>query len=761
VTGSSQQHQGAPGLLERLVAAVRAEFRVDVLVPDVDDLILGAPECVVAGCDRPSDHRGSGLCGGHLQRWRQQGRPDLAGFIAATTPHTFGRGPLQPCAVPGCRRGRASRGLCGRHACRWRRAGQPEVAGWAAAAAALAPAVPLVCRLPACQLWTDAPDQPLCRSHLNRWRVWQRRTGRADLEEFLRHCQAYALDQIDLRGLPAQLKLELQYALQCRTDQRRGKLPPRDARLVVRVVAASGASSLLAWPEAAWDALFDSRAHAERARYTIARGFLRFAWQRVDELACPPGWEAEYPRDVWDLRRLGIPFSATRRLRFDRIPQPWLRELAKRWVRWKLGTGISAGQAARDVGNLAAFAAFLAAPTVQVTALAELSRQVLERYAAQAASSPRADRTRAGYVGTVQAFLLAIRQHRWDPTLPAEASFYPEDYPKRSQLPPRALSELVMAQVEHPDNLARLADPTVRLCTLLLIRTGLRVGDATRLAFDCVVCDAQGAPYLRYFNHKMQREALVPIDEELLAEIAAQQQRVLARWSKPTVLLPRPKANPDGRWPLPVTTYHLRLRQWLSALDLRDEHGCPVHLTPHQWRHTFGTRLINLDVPQEVVRQLLDHDSHAMTAHYARLHDQTVRRHWERARKVNIAGQPVTIDPDGPLAAAAWAKDRLARAKQSLPNGYCGLPLQQTCPHANACLTCPVFITTPDFLPQHHQQREHTRTLIATAQTAGQERIVEMNQQVLANLDRIITALEADHDPAGTDPTGEQVADAG
>ncbi len=70
-----------------------------------------------------------------------------------------------------------------------------------------------------------------------------------------------------------------------------------------------------------------------------------------------------------------------------------------------------------------------------------------------------------------------------------------------------------------------------------------------------------------------------------------------------------------------------------------------------------------------------------------RLHDQTVRRHWEQARKVNIAGQQVTLDPDGPLADATWAKDRLARAKQTLPNGYCGLPLQQTCPHANALLT--------------------------------------------------------------------------
>jgi hypothetical protein len=95
----------------------------------------------------------------------------------------------------------------------------------------------------------------------------------------------------------------------------------------------------------------------------------------------------------------------------------------------------------------------------------------------------------------------------------------------------------------------------------------------------------------------------------------------------------------------------------------------------------------NRDVPQEVVRVLLDHSSGEMTAHYARLHDTTVRRHWENARKVNTKGETITIDPNGPLAEANWAKQRLGRVTQALPNGYCGLPVQKTCPHANALLT--------------------------------------------------------------------------
>src|SRR6476660_6845744 len=102
---------------------------------------------------------------------------------------------------------------------------------------------------------------------------------------------------------------------------------------------------------------------------------------------------------------------------------------------------------------------------------------------------------------------------------------------------------------------------------------------------------------------------------------------------------------------------------------------------------THATRLINRDVPQEVIRVLLDHESTQMTSHYAKITDQTVRRHWEQATKVNVKGERVTLDPDGPLAQAQWAKTRYGIATQTLPNGYCGLPLQKSCPHANAPLT--------------------------------------------------------------------------
>jgi integrase len=536
------------------------------------------------------------------------------------------------------------------------------------------------CRVSFCDLWAQG-NRPFCSSHARRWRT----AGHPDLERFIRDCEDHGRPRFDFRQLQLQVRLELQYALQCRSDEGRIKTQPELAMRVVRVVARSGVESLLDWPEATWRRQFPG---GERS-WGGAEALLAFALDRLDELKHGRGWEVEFPRDVWRLRNLGIN-GPNARLRFDRVPQPWLKALAKRWLRLRLSNGLSVTQAARDAAAVTCFAEFLASSPVPVTRLADVDRYVLERYLAYLATR-RTTSTAIAAIGSLNSLLQAIRQHRWDDTLPTTAMFFPDDYPKRPKRLPRWLAEDVMAQVEQPANLDRWPDPAGRLVTLILIRCGMRVGDACALAFDCVVHDAQAAPYLRYLNHKMKREALVPIDEDVEQQIATQQRRVLDRWPEGTpVLFPQATANPDGRKPLNPSSYRNQLNRWLACCDIRDQpgpEGRPVHLTPHQWRHTFATRLTNRDVPQEVVRVLLDHDSLQMTGLYANIHDQTVRRHWEQARKVDIKGEEVRLEPDSPLADAQWIKHRVGLATQALPNGYCGLPIQQRCPHANALLT--------------------------------------------------------------------------
>ena len=132
------------------------------------------------------------------------------------------------------------------------------------------------------------------------------------------------------------------------------------------------------------------------------------------------------------------------------------------------------------------------------------------------------------------------------------------------------------------------------------------------------------------------------------------------------------------------------------------------------------------------MRVLLDHSSGEMTAHYARLHDSTVRRHWENARKVNTNGEIVTIEPDGPLAEANWAKQRLGRVTQALAQRLLRAAGAEDLP------TCQCLPDMSDV--RHHrripaQPREHRQQLlqiVSAAEARGQHRLVEMNQQVSA-----------------------------
>lgn len=568
------------------MVAVRPEFRVDVLVIDPTDPVLGKRGCTVPDCDRSAWLQG--LCGGHSHRWRCRDRPELAVFLADPGPPLAGRSEPGGCTVSGCHYGTSGRGLCIRHRDRWARAGKPDPAAWAAAAPAVDPSGRPECRLPFCTLWTENDRNIFCKCHTTRWR----QLGSPDVEEFIAHCQLRGRARIDFRGLGPQLRLEFQYAVQCRRDAQTITAPPPVVAWAIAQASDAGVGSLLAFSEPGWRARIGNRRSTFEA-------FLIYARDVVETLRDGTGWEVEYHRDVWRLHKLpgltanaGKAPGARNHLDFARITQPGLRPLVKRWARLRLTSGLSIATVIGDVRALTRFSEFLAQAEPSIENLAGIDRPLLERYLAWLSTQPGGPSVKEDFVWGLQLFFQTLRQHGWDDTLPTTATFFTGDTAPRPPRLTRHLSEHVMAQVEAPDNLDRWPHPEGRLVTIILIRCGLRASDACTLAFDCLLHDGQGAPYLRYLNHKMKREAAVPIDDDLEAEIRAQQRRVTERWPEGTAhLFPKPNANATGHHPLTYYSYRMMLGRWLTACDVRDEHGQPVHLTPHQWRHTFATRL--------------------------------------------------------------------------------------------------------------------------------------------------------------------------
>ena len=405
-----------------------------------------------------------------------------------------------------------------------------------------------------------------------------------------------------------QLKLEMQYALQCRHDERQARLRPTWS--CAWCGASPAAGDVSARPRRA--------GLAERIRPVIndtrcARPVSLYAYRSVADLAEAGGWEAEYPRDVWRMRRLGLrrrPHAALR----PASPSPGCAS----WPNGGPGGGCPPGWAWKPA---AADRSSRSPASPGSSPRRRRPRSARSTGRCWNATWPTCTPTLTGAQRQRQPHRSAERVLHRDPPAPlGQHASRPTrcSSPRTSQARerlPRALAEHVMAQLEHPANLDRWNNPAYRLVTVILMRCGLRITDALRLRADCVVADADGAPYLRYFNHKMKREALVPIDEELARLIGEQQPTLRERWPGGHAGgcsrgRPRTSTAPADRQPhLPAGA---AAAGWNAATSATST-ASPSHLTPHQWRHTLGTRLINRDVPQEVVRRILDHDSPQMT----------------------------------------------------------------------------------------------------------------------------------------------------
>lgn len=403
------------GLLEKLIALVRNEFRIEVYLVDPDDPVLGRRQCAVADCDRPVSE--SGLCSGHGHRWRDRDRPALAVFLADPGPVLNGRRDLSVCTVIGCRYGCSGVGLCTRHRTAWSRVGQPDPGIWSAQVGLLGPPNPTQCGLPFCTVWTENARTRYCKSHTTRWV----QLGRPDSADYLAHCQQRGTARIDFRGLTPQLKLEFQYAVQSRYDQATITAAPPIVAWAIRIAKDAAVTSLLDLSAAQWREL------AGRKEGTYQR-FLIFARDTVETLRDGKGWDVEYPRDIWRLHLLpGLTRSpgktphARTHLRFDRVAQPWLRALAKRWARLRLSTGLTVSTVQNDLLGLTRFSTFLAECAPETHALSNIDRALLERYLAWLTTESIGPGAKEDAVTAPGAFFQAIRQHTWDMSLPRKS----------------------------------------------------------------------------------------------------------------------------------------------------------------------------------------------------------------------------------------------------------------------------------------------------------------------------------------------------
>lgn len=328
-----------------------------------------------------------------------------------------------------------------------------------------------------------------------------------------------------------------------------------------------------------------------------------------------------------------------------------------------------------------------------------------------------------------------------------DATYLPGELGIRDELdrPPKYFDDGELAQLDAPDNLARLNDYN-RRAYLVLRHTGMRTRSLVHLPFDCLrVVD--GAAYLTFFNTKRRggtQEHTIPISPELGDVVRAQQRWVRVFWpdEQPTWLFPARNANPTGSRPAHTGSVGNTLVKWVKACGIEAGDGQDLHLWPHRLRHTLGTQMINDGVPQRAVQDYYGHASPEMTAHYAKLLDQTLRREIDAFRdRVNRRGERIEVIPPGIAANAVLLKERIARqgdASQRLlrhpdPKQVPAsqrLPVLRRLPHRR--------VVSPVLVEQRARAQQHADSAAA----AGLARVVEINLADVAALDVVLTGLD-------------------
>jgi integrase len=477
----------------------------------------------------------------------------------------------------------------------------------------------------------------------------------------------------------------------------------------------------------------------QRPRVTVRdSGFVSTLRQAYILLGRAYDLRPEREKDIWDLKRMGVSTNLSQsnvQLRFLVIKQEWLRRAVKSYLSYSLPL-YSASTCRTRVQSITCFSNFLATERPRVTGRS-ITRRLLLEYLSYL-QGRQSVAVRKNHVLNLRNFLEMSHRERWLPIGP-ERMIYDEEVPRPPKPQPRYLPATILDQLnEHLGDLK----PPWRRKILILQECGMRISELLQLPADCLTQDARGVHYLRYMQGKVKRENTIPISLEIARIIEEQQAEGRSRGKPSTWLFPNERGGV-----IKQATFAHRINRLAYDHDIRDASGKLFRFQAHQFRHTVGTRMINLGVPHHIIQRYLGHKGPEMTSRYAHIHDATMKdklSEYLKGTLIDVTGKVVPEDGMNDSADLQWfTRSVLA---QALTNGYCAIPIVAgPCPHPNACLNCAHFRTDATFLEVHRAELHETERVIAKAEANGWARQSEMNARKRTSLINIVSALEASH----------------
>jgi integrase len=355
---------------------------------------------------------------------------------------------------------------------------------------------------------------------------------------------------------------------------------------------------------------------------------------------------------------------------------------------------------------------------------------------------------RRSIISEVTVFFRHAAHAEW-PDVPARPVLMHSDIPRTVQRVPRYIPA---HQLEPIMTAIRGLDCPLQRCALLVARwSGARRSEIRRLHLDCLDTYPDGTARLRLAAGKSLRERTVPLHPEAAEAIRhlialREKQHDRGLYDRDVARRVRYLFLHNGGLATVDYLFAAPLGRISDQLGILNGDGKPA-IHAHRFRHTLGTQLAERGARIQTIMAVLGHASAGMSMIYTNISDPVVLADYQAVMQPGaiVAGPLADTLRRGELDenAVNWLKTNFYKTELEL--GRClRLPQEGPC-ECDLYLSCPKFVTTPQYTPRLQERLCTEEGLIADAVDRGWEREAERHR---CTADRI-RGLLAELDQAG------------
>ena len=436
--------------------------------------------------------------------------------------------------------------------------------------------------------------------------------------------------------------------------------------------------------------------------------------------------------------------------KFSFLPSDWFKQTVKKVTLESLTIGkLSDGTLHRYNYGLETFFTFATESNFILNTFADITPLMVEQYVYYLLLEVNSPSTRSVKMAALKHHLKHGQILEWD-GFPSINLFDGTEYrtlQSEDTLKSMVIDDRVMKQIDEAlKKMENEMENVNDICTwglISLIRhTGIRIHEALKVEEKHLSKDFVGKHLLEVFSDKNLTDRYIPISKEVVKAIkrVSETTKELRKQIGTERIFINIQRNKTISHLSQYVARH-RLRSFIEKNNITDSNGAFPKLTYHQFRHTIGTDLLNNGMSMSEVMEYLGHDSPHSTRLYAKVRNDRLTKEYKKLGFIGVIADKVDNIQDGQGETVSKEKRLMAQ----LPDGVCARPITDkvvNCKKPNACLFCPKFITTPEFLNFH---KDHLQRIRADKKRYMEENLVGTDYLLIETekaLEEVISRLE-------------------